>query len=148
MASRSVLLESLTSRIKGDHAYRSGVKVGDRLFRTIQPDNKHSDNAIVAKSGNDDIVGHVPETLAKKLFNFMKRQQIEITESEVIGDPRPAPEGKWVFGGGIEIPCKYRLYEPKSVKKRFELRLNDFQNSFVIIFMSFLVTYRKTPKIL
>ena len=39
-------------------------------------------------------------------------------DSEVTGDPRTAPEGKWVTGGGIEIPCKYRLYGPKSVKKR------------------------------
>ena len=48
----------------------------------------------------------------------MKSQQIETMDSEVTGDPRPAPEGKWVIGGGIEIPCKYRLYGPKSVKKR------------------------------
>ena len=80
------------------------MKVGDRLFCATEPDNKHSDNAIAVKSGNDDIVDHVPETIAKKLFNFMKRQQIEIMESEVTGDPRPAPEGKWVIGGSIEIP--------------------------------------------
>ena len=71
MVPQSVLLGSLTSRIKGDHAYRSGVKVGDCLFFTIESDSKHSDNAIVVKSGNGDVVGHVPETLAKKLFNFM-----------------------------------------------------------------------------
>ena len=118
MTSRSVLLRSLTSRIKGDHPYRSGVKVGDRLFCTIEPDNKRSDNAIVVKSGSDDIVGHAPETLAKKLFNFMKGQQIEIMDSEITGDPRPAPEGKWVIGSRIEIPGKYRLYGPKSVKKK------------------------------
>ena len=34
------------------------------------------------------IVGHVPEILAKKLFNFMKSQQIEIMDSEVTGNPR------------------------------------------------------------
>ena len=73
MASRSILLGSLSSRIKGGHAYRFGVKVGDRLFCTIEPD-KHSNNANVRKSGNGDIVGLVPETLAKKLFNFMKSQ--------------------------------------------------------------------------
>ena len=123
MTSRSVLLGPLTSRIKGDHAYRSGVKVGDRLFCTIEPDNKHSDNVIVVKSGNDDIVGHVPETLAKKLFNFMKSQQIEIMDSEVTGNPRPAPEGKWVTGNAIDIPCKYRLYGPKSVKKEVRATL-------------------------
>ena len=37
MASQSVLLGSLTSRIKGDHAYISGAKVGDCLFCTIKP---------------------------------------------------------------------------------------------------------------
>ena len=94
------------------------MKVGDCLFCTIEPDNKHSNNTIVVKLGNNDIVGHVPETLAKKLFNFMKSQQVGgIMDSEVTDDPRPAPEGKWVIGGGTEIPCKYRLYGPKSVKK-------------------------------
>ena len=68
--------QCLTSRIKGDHTYRSGVKVSNCLFCTTEPDNKHSDSSIVVKSGNNDIVGHVPETLAKQLFNFMKSQQI------------------------------------------------------------------------
>ena len=58
----------------------------------------------------------------------MKNQQMEIVDREVTGDPRPAPEGKQVIGNGIEISCKYKLYEPKSVKKKFELRLNDSQN--------------------
>ena len=90
---RKSFVFGLKFRIKGDHAYRFGVKVGDSLLCTTEPDNKHSDNAILVKSGNDDIVGHVPETLAKKLFNFMKTQQIEIIDSEVTGNPRPAPEG-------------------------------------------------------
>ena len=153
MAAQSVLLASLTSRIKGDHAYSSGVKICDRLFCTIEPDNKHNVNTIVVRLGNDDIIGHVPETLAKQLFTFMKRQQIEIMDSEVPGNPRPAPEAKWVIGGGIEITCKYRLCGPKSVKNKFELCLNDFQNSFAIciymyIYFSFFKIYRKTPKIL
>ena len=62
----------------------------------------------------------------------MKSQQIEIIDSEVTGDPRPAPEGKWIIGGSIEIPSKYLK------ERKFELRLNDFENSFVITFMSFL----------
>ena len=97
-------LESLTSRTKCDHAYSSGVKVGDRLFCTIEPNNRHNDNAIVVKSGNDDIVNHVPEKLAKMFFNFMNSQQTEIMDSEVTGDPRPTHEGKYnhglIFGGG------------------------------------------------
>ena len=46
----------------------------------------------------------------------MKSQLIEIMDSEITGDLRPAPEGKWAIGGGIEINCKYRLYGSKSVK--------------------------------
>ena len=84
--------------MKGDHSYRFGVKVGGRLLCTIEPGNKHCDNAIVIKSWNDDIVSHVPELLAKKLFNLMKSQQIEIVDSEVTGDPWPATEIKWVIG--------------------------------------------------
>ena len=57
------------------------------------------------KLENDDIIGDVPETLAKTLFNFMKSQQIKIMDSEVTGHPRPATEGKWVIGGGMEIPA-------------------------------------------
>ena len=31
-------------------------------------------------------------------------------EAGVTGSPRDAPEGKWVLGGGIEIPCTYKVY--------------------------------------
>ena len=92
-------------------------------FCMIEPDNKHSDNAIVGKSRNDDIVGHVPETLSRKLFNFIKSQQIEIMDVKVTGNPRPAPEGKLVIGVGIEIPCKHRLYAPKNAKKEIRTAL-------------------------
>ena len=78
--------------IKVDHAYRSGVKIGDACFARLSQTT--SNNTTVVKLGNDNIVGHVPETLAKKLFNFMESQQIEIMDSEVTCDNRPAPEGK------------------------------------------------------
>ena len=58
---------------------------------------------LVVKSGNDDVVGHVLETLAKILFTFMKSHQIEIMDSELTAAPRPTPETKWIIGGGIEI---------------------------------------------
>ena len=46
------------------------------------------------------------------------------------------------------ILCKNRLYGQKSVKKRSSSCIKWLLNSFVIIFMSFLDTYRKTAKIL
>ena len=32
-------------------------------------------------------------------------------EAGVTGSPRDAPDGKWVLGGEIEIPCTYKVYE-------------------------------------
>ena len=88
MASRSVSLGSLALMIKADHAYRSGVKVFDRLFCMIEPDNKHNDNITVVKSVT--FQKHLP----KKLFAFMKSQHIEIMDSEVTDDSRATPEEK------------------------------------------------------
>ena len=31
-------------------------------------------------------------------------------EAGVTGSPRDAPDGKWVLGGGIEIPFTYKVY--------------------------------------
>ena len=31
-------------------------------------------------------------------------------EGGVTGSPRDAPEGKWVVGGGVEIPCTCKEY--------------------------------------
>ena len=44
-------------------------------------------------------------------------------DSEFTGEPRTAPEGKWVIGGGIEIPWKYWLNGSKSVKKEVRAAL-------------------------
>ena len=49
--------------------------------------------------------GHVPQTLAKILAPEMAEKMILSLETEVTGSSRDAPEGKWVLGGGIKIPC-------------------------------------------
>ena len=36
---------------------------------------------------------------------------------------REAPEGVWVLGGGIELPCKYFVYGPKKLKARLKSEL-------------------------
>ena len=38
---------------------------------------------------------------------------------------RVAPEGKWVPGGGIEIPCSFELYGPKIYKKCIRNMIKD-----------------------
>ena len=36
--------------------------------------------------------------------------------AKVTGNSRPAPQGMWVQGGGIEIPCKYFIFGKKEDK--------------------------------
>ena len=43
-------------------------------------------------------------------------------ETEVVGSTGDAPEGKWILGGGIEIPCKHKVYEGIGPKKNYLLK--------------------------
>ena len=45
-------------------------------------------------------------------------------QARITGKLRRAPEGTWVLGGEIEIPCQYTIIGPKIHKKncRKELR--------------------------
>ena len=62
---------------------------------------------------NDITLGYVPEALAEKFFPLMKQWKIYEIKDIITGEKRRAPEGTWVLGGGIELPCKYYLYGPK-----------------------------------
>ena len=42
-------------------------------------------------------------------------------EAKVTGD---AAEGKWMLGGGIEVPCIYRFYGLKESKVEFRNKLS------------------------
>ena len=44
-------------------------------------------------------------------------------EAIVTGEPRSAPEGTWVIGGGIETPCKYLIYADKKLKSKIRTML-------------------------
>ena len=74
------------------------------------------------KEGKQDkqkerIVGHVPEPLAKILYPMMKKWQILSMKAVITGEKRRAPEGTWVPGGGVELPCIYYVYAAKIHKK-------------------------------
>ena len=43
----------------------------------------------------------------------MKQWKIYEIKAIITGEKRRAPEGTWVLGGGIELPCTYYLYGPK-----------------------------------
>ena len=46
----------------------------------------------------------------------------------VEGSHRAAAEGMWVPGGGIEIPCTYKLYGAKLHKKNVRNIIRKAQN--------------------
>ena len=41
----------------------------------------------------------------------------------VTGEPRSAPEGTWVIGGGIETPCKYLICADRKLKSKIRTML-------------------------
>ena len=83
-------------------------------------------HAIVVKTLNEGtVVGHVPEALAKKLQPLIKRWELYRVTAKVIGGKRKAPEGTWVLGGGIELPCVYLLNGPKLHKRFVREALKD-----------------------
>ena len=110
MVSCSVKLAKISSTIKGYHFYFKSSKFGEILKCVLEPGNKHSRNAIKVLSTKGETIGHVPETLAKVLAPEMAKETILSLEAEVTGSPRDVPEGKWVLGGGIEVPCTYKVY--------------------------------------
>ena len=48
-------------------------------------------------------VGPFPGGLAQLLYSL-------IQDGRILGDDRPAAEGTWIQGWGIDIPCKYNVY--------------------------------------
>ena len=110
--------EVLTSRIKGHHAYNHDYFVGEELICELEFTNKYSHNSVEVKRKNKDVtVGHFPKALAAILFPLRKAWKVYEIQAKITGKSRRAPEGAWVLGRGIEIPCQYTIIEPKIHKK-------------------------------
>ena len=123
---------TIKSRVKGHHVNNYRYRIGEELQCSPETTNRYSDHAILvlAKKNNKKIkgkasrtsdrsitVGHVPDVLAEVLFPLMHTWKIYLVKATISENHRVAPEGKWVPGGGIEIPCNYELYGPKNRKK-------------------------------
>ena len=82
--------------------------------------------AIAVKEKNSNkIVGHIPKPLAKILYPLMKSWKVYEITCTITGQSRKAPEGTWVLGGGIELPCRYFLYGPKIRKREVRKCIKD-----------------------
>ena len=106
--------------VKGHHAYLHQYHIGQRVTCRIEANNAHSTNAIVVESMNGETVGHIPDGLARIIKPLIRNGLIERVEGKITGDSRSAPEGTWARGGGIELPCKYKLYGP--IKHKINVR--------------------------
>ena len=72
--------------------------------------------ATVVKRG-DQVIGHVPERLARIITPILEDGQLRKTNSWTTGPKWSAPEGVWRTGRGIELPCCYVLYGLKESRK-------------------------------
>ena len=98
------------SCVKGHHVFKSESRPGDTFTCTREPGNPHSPDAITVKLCDGSNVSHVPDPLACVLAPMLDGGMIERMEGTVTGVARSAPEGFWVPGRGIEVPCEYVLY--------------------------------------
>ena len=107
----------MLDKILKDHVYRSGARVGDTFECQLEPENTQNTGRYAIKVVQTDgsIVGHVHEP--RRLAPLIRGGEVPHASAEVIGTSRPAPEGTWTQGGGIEIPSKYILKGNKAYKK-------------------------------
>ena len=122
-----VCVATLTSRVKGFHAYKKQVDIGTKLHCELEPENSICKKAIIVKTKKADTVGHVPDLLAHALAPEISGGNIVSIEAIVTGEPGSAPEGKCVIGDGIETPCKYLIYTDKKLKSKIKQCLEMHQ---------------------
>ena len=111
-----VLAHPRNSRSKGHHVFKSSSGTGDTFMCEREHANRHSAMAIAVKKGAQT-VGHVPERLARILTPMLEDGRLIKIDGWITGPERPAPEGVWRTGGGIELPCCYVLHGTKEDRK-------------------------------
>ena len=80
------------------------------------------------KKSAEVIVGHVPELLSEVLSPLMDFWAAVRVVAVIDAEHRRAPEGTWTPGGGIEIPCTYKIYTAKVRKKTVRAKIRAAQN--------------------
>ena len=110
MSERDVI--SLTSVVKGHHVYDYEYQIPERFKCCVEDNNLFSRHAIVVKSKKEgeEIIGHVPDSLANILRPLMSAGIVICINGRIIARHIRAPEGTWTQGGGIQIQCKYKIY--------------------------------------
>ena len=117
MASQAALGEvnldiaEISSYVRGYYVYKfNWTPFRGEVLQLKQDSDNCADKSAVAVMKRDTVVGHVPYNLASMFSQSLNRDfnkaTVEITGERV---NRGA-------GYGLEVPCKYRLYGPKTYK--------------------------------
>ena len=91
--------------IKGHHVYRITYSCGTNLDCFFEPDNQHSDSAIIVKKGNNLILSDIFRKFMSVFDTVAQGGQYCSYHFRNYS----AAEGTFVQGGGLEIPCIYDL---------------------------------------
>ena len=78
-----------------------------------------------SKREGEEIIGHVPDSLAKILLPLMSAGIVMCINGRIIARQIHAPEGSWTQGGGIQIPCKYKIYCTKQHRQYVKDKLKE-----------------------
>ena len=97
---------SLISNLLHHHVSMSTSRPADTFICAWEPGICHSPDAILVKLSDCSTVGHVPDALARVLAFMLDIDQLTHMEWFITAFLRSAPEGVWVPGGGMEIPCE------------------------------------------
>ena len=127
MASQSVAsteqsVTEIESFVRGYHEYKDiwQPTIGEVLPLKREPTNDN-DRLAVSVERRGQVVGHVPRNLALLLSYFLLR---DVNKGLVEMTGQPVNRGA---GMGMEVPCVYHLFGPKTYLKRLEEVIkNDF----------------------
>ena len=68
------------------------------------------------RGGKSDYWTLTKSAIASKIYSSFEKGVITEIKGTICGGERTAAEGKWAQGGGIELPCVFKLYGDKSNK--------------------------------
>ena len=75
-----------------------------------EPQNEHSVHAWKIITQNHRMIGHMPDSLAKVLTELNNKDLITDVMAKITGYRQGAPGGTWSKGGGVVLPCTYKIY--------------------------------------
>ena len=113
----------IRSHIRGYHAYMGiwNPVQGQTLLVKREPTNAKDKNAVGVFL--DVVVGHVPHNLALRLSQFLQR---DVNKAFVEVTGKKINRGA---GYGLEMPCVYRLYDPKVYVERMNELVNSLRRA-------------------